>query len=99
MNKESTIKIILGILLLLCVFPMPYGFFQLVRFVSMVGFSYLAFQAYKGKNELMVFTFAGLALLFQPFLKIALGREIWLILDLLIGFWLLFSVWKNRNTK
>jgi hypothetical protein len=39
---EKTIKIILAILLFACLLDMPYGFFQLVRFVALVGFGILA---------------------------------------------------------
>ncbi|WP_317040686.1 DUF6804 family protein [Halpernia frigidisoli] len=48
---------------------MPYGFYQLVRFISFIGFAYLAFEANKAKKETLVFVFIPLALLFQPFFK------------------------------
>ena len=41
--------------------------------------------------------YIGLALLFQPFFKIALGREIWNIVDVVVGIGLLVSVfWKKK---
>jgi len=36
--------------------------------------------------------FVGLALLFQPFFKISLGREIWNIVDVIVGVGLLLSI-------
>lgn len=85
---EKQIKIILAASLLLCLLNMPYGYFQLVRFSAMIGFAYLAYSARK-KNEMLIYI--GLAILFQPFFKIAMGRTIWNILDLIVAIGLLTS--------
>ena len=85
---EKQIKIILAALLLLCLLNMPYGYFQFVRFSAMIGFAYLAYSASK-KNEMLIYI--GLAILFQPFFKIAMGRTIWNILDLIVAIGLLTS--------
>lgn len=37
-----------------------------------------------------------LALLFQPFFKVSLGREIWNIVDVIVGIGLLSSVFKKK---
>jgi|GEM_PF-4208287 len=36
-NSEIFIKIVLAILMLLCLLDMPYGYYQLVRYLAMVG--------------------------------------------------------------
>lgn len=86
------IKIVLATLLLLCLLDMPYSFFQLVRFVSMVGFAFLAYTTNENnsKNEMLLYVL--LALLFQPFEKIALGRELWNIVDIIVALFLLISL-------
>ena len=76
---------------------MPYGYYQLVRFIAFVGFGYLAFEANKKKDEKIMIVFIALALLFQPFLKIALGRFIWNIVDVVVAGFLIISVLKNNN--
>ena len=86
----NLIKIILFILLLLCLFDMPYGYYQLVRFIALVGFSVLAYQ-YR-ENKIMMLVFISLALLFQPFFKISLGRTLWNIIDVLVALFLLISL-------
>lgn len=93
----SIIKIILAILLLLCLLKMPYGYYQLVRFLAFAGFGYLAFESNKKRDEKMMFLYIALALLFQPFLKIALGRTIWNIVDVIVAGFLLMSLFKNKN--
>ena len=36
--------------------------------------------------------YAALALLFQPFVKIALGRELWNVVDVVLGVLLIISI-------
>jgi hypothetical protein len=92
---ERTLKISLALLLFLCLLPFPYGYFQFVRFAAMVGFGYLALQAQIDKNELGFWIYGALALLFQPFFKIALGREAWNVIDVIVGVGLLVSLRKK----
>ena len=89
---QTAIKIVLTILFLLCLLDMPYGYFQIVRFAGLLGFGLLAYQANENKQTEMTIIFIGLALLFQPFFKIALGRQIWNIVDMVVGIGLLMSI-------
>ena len=76
---------------------MPYGYYMLVRFVSMVAFGVIAYRFYTQSKVALTITFASLALLFQPFIKIALGRTIWNIVDVIVVV-LLIIVWiKERK--
>ncbi|HMO40009.1 MAG TPA: hypothetical protein PKC76_11275 [Saprospiraceae bacterium] len=92
MNSQNSIKIILAILFFICIADMPYGYYQFVRFVGLIGFAILAFQAYEQGRQTEIFIYGGLALLFQPFFKIALGREMWNIVDVIVGIGLLISI-------
>jgi hypothetical protein len=40
----------------------------------------------------MAVVYVCLAILFQPFFKIALGRALWNIVDVFVGVWLLISL-------
>ena len=86
------LKVLLAIMFFLCLLDMPFGYYQLVRFVAMVGFALLAYQANQDKNNITTIIYAALALLFQPFFKIALGRDIWNIVDVVVGIALLASL-------
>jgi hypothetical protein len=82
---------------------MPYGFYQLVRLISFVGFGFLAFASNKNNNAFEVFIFISLSLLFQPFLKISLGRTIWNIVDITVAVYLIanliFDIINNKHNK
>jgi hypothetical protein len=89
---EKIIKIGLAILFFLCLADMPYGFYQFVRFSGLIGFTVLAYQANQQGRQTEMIIYGGLALLFQPFFKIALGRQMWNIVDIVVGIGLLISI-------
>ena len=96
--NNSIIKIGIAILLFLCLINMPYGYYQFVRFISMCGFAYLAYSSNEVNKKNEAFVYIGLAILFQPFIKIALGRTIWNIVDFIVGISLILSLFQ-RKTK
>lgn len=87
-------------MLLLCLAPMPYGYYMLVRWAAMVVFTVTAFNYYyaENKKELAV-TFGALALLFQPFIKIALGRTIWNIVDVIVAILLIVLLFTENKKE
>ena len=91
------IKIILAVLFFICLADMPYGFYQFVRFAGLVGFAILAYQAHAQNRQTEMIIYAGLALLFQPFFKITLGREMWNVVDAVVGIGLLISIFLKPN--
>lgn len=93
------LKFIFAALLLLCLAPMPYGYYQLVRFVAMVVFAVMAYQYVQEKRNTLAVVFGALALLFQPFLKIALGRTIWNIVDVVVAILLVTLSYRQIHRK
>lgn len=79
------VYLILAALMLLCLAPMPYGYYMLVRFVAMVVFGIMVYRYYVSNKTIAACIFGILALLFQPIYKIALGRGIWNVIDVLVA--------------
>lgn len=96
---EGFLEIILTILLLLCLFPMPYGYYNIVRFIAMIAFGFLCYDYYNRNVRSLAITFGCLAILFQPFAKIALGRTIWNIVDVAVALFLIILLVKHFQTK
>lgn len=92
---HNVLKIILSVLLLCCLLDMPYGYFQLVRFLAAVSFIYFGLNSQNDNTVKYVYFF--LALLFQPFIKVALGRQIWNVVDVIIGIVLIMSVFRKSK--
>ena len=99
----------LAAMLLLCLAPMPYGYFMLVRYAMMIAGGVMAYLYYQRKKLTAVWVFVSLAVLFQPIYKIALGRTLWNVVDvivavLMVGLYLLErrqeqKVYITQNTK
>ena len=96
-TTENLTKIGLSILLLICLFNMPYGYYQLVRFIAVVGFAILAYYEYERKNIPLVIVFLGLAVLFQPLATIPLGRQVWIIVDVVVAVGLVGSGFMQKT--
>nr|WP_294776612.1 DUF6804 family protein [uncultured Flavobacterium sp.] len=96
---NEAIKIILSLLLFLCLADMPYGYYQLVRLLGLVGFAILAYYAREEERQTEMIIYVGLVLLFQPFIKIALGRSLWNLVDLIVGISLLVSLIFDKTNK
>lgn len=69
---------------------MPYGYYQFVRLAAAIFFVVTAMDEFQTNRNQIGLVFLGLAILFQPLMKIALGRELWNILDVIIGIGLIW---------
>ena len=92
LNLSNGIKIILAVLFFICLADMPYGYYQLVRFIALAGFVLLAYNTYSQGNKTEAIIYVCLAILFQPLVKIALGRQVWNIVDVAVGVGLIASI-------
>lgn len=97
---QIIIKLTLSILFLICLLQMPYGYYQAVRFIGFLGFALLAYFSYQENRKAEVIIFISLALLFQPFIKVALGRTVWNIVDVIVSAGLIISLFvKPKKIK
>lgn len=79
---------------------MPYAHYELIRLIALLGFGVLAYQVYRLGRQAEMIIYAGLALLFQPFFKVALGRDLWNVVDVIVAVWLMISIFiKPKNAE
>ncbi len=76
---------------------MPYGYYQLVRFLGMLGFVLLAYINYQKNKYFAVIFYLALGLLFQPFFKVTLGRTIWNIVDMVVSLGLILTLFRYEK--
>lgn len=99
MNKTLlNVKIVLISLFVGCLFDWEYGYYQLVRFVGMVGFGILAYNDYE-KNKTWFIIWLSSAILINPIFKIALGRELWNVIDIIWAIILIISILNIKKTE
>lgn len=98
-NSMKHIKIILAVLLLLCLLDMPYGFYILIRYIAAVVFGYMAYSYYQENKKELAVVSGALAVLFQPFAKLALERGVWNIVDIMVAVGLFITVLLTNQEK
>ncbi len=93
----SSVKIFLIVILLACLFKMPYGYYQFIRLASAAGFIFLANESADNKNRIWLYIYISLAILFQPIIKFSLGRDMWNIVDIVVAVFLIFSLFSGKK--
>ena len=99
------IKLILIALLIGCLFKMPYGYYQIMRWLVCAGFIGLAYLEYKKEKIIIAILCGCLAILFNPLRAIYFKRYVWQQIDtwlaILLGIWIIMDLgiffYKKRN--
>jgi hypothetical protein len=79
--KNNRLLLIPTGMLLLALFPLPYGYYTLLRIVIFGVAVWTALIAYDIKKMWAVWLFGFVAVLFNPFIPIRLDRNIWAVID------------------
>lgn len=97
------LRIATATLLFICLMDMPYGYYGITRFVASFTFIVLGLSVTKSDySQFIQIIYFSLAVLFQPIFKIALGRTIWNIIDIVVGVGLLISIfiiYRQKNAR
>jgi hypothetical protein len=83
-------------------FQMPshrYSFFELLRVVVCAVCALGVYCAIQWKQVGWAWTFGSLALLFNPFVKVALGRDTWNFVDIVVAVFLIASIFLLKEKK
>ena len=78
-EARPPVGVLLAAIGALCIapLPLPYGYYELLRiFIFCVG-AYLAVRSHQSDREGWAWAFGALALIYNPIVKIHLGRELW----------------------
>lgn len=87
-------------MLFIAVAPLPYGYYTLLRLLTTGVFAWATFVAYEQKHQSLPWVFGFLAILFNPIEKIHLPKELWAIVDIGAGMFLLATkrhIQESRN--
>lgn len=100
-NKNKNIAIIISVILLFLAMieGWPYGFFTLLRLVVFGTTAYLSWLAYKSEKQAWTWVFGFIALVFNPLIPLHLGRDLWIVVDLLVALFLIVSIFAFKLPK
>ena len=85
----------LGVALL----EMPYGYYQLLRLVVAGVAAFLAFLSIACDEDNWAWVLGAIALLYQPFIKISLGADLWSIVNIVTIVILIAHMRKIRSVE
>ncbi len=83
--KNTWIFLLGGAALLIGIADMPYGYYQLLRWLTCGVGGYGAYLAYNNGKIKWAWTMGIIALLFNPLAKFYFDKSIWKTLDLVAG--------------
>lgn len=89
---------LLIIFLFLALLPLPYGYYILLRFLVCFGTIRELFIA-PSNNTDTIFILIAIAVLYNPIIKMPLGRPIWTIVNVLTALYFIFYLFKKHNMK
>jgi hypothetical protein len=103
MNKYFSpsilLRIITALLLIGALAKCPYGYYTFLRLFTCGTGIYCAYLAKKHSSDKWLLIFAFVAILFNPFLPIKLGRSLWTILDIVTAIFMLISSYFFHENK
>ncbi len=98
MNKLNKTPIIVSIaMLFLAIFPMPYGYYMLLRLVVCGTAIYVAYYAKQMNKQRWMWAMGFIALLFNPIIPIPLDKVTWSLVDLAVAIILLIGLKKLKT--
>ncbi len=89
------VLIFLIILLFFALLPLPYGYYILLRFFICFGLIYEVITKTKLDTETITI-FIALAILYNPIIKMPLGKPIWMIVNVLTAIYFAYQLYERR---
>jgi len=77
------------------VFPLPIGYYTLLRLVVTAAAAYIAYDTFQtDKQSGWIWVFGFVAILFNPLIPIYLDKELWMIIDFAVA--VLFIIYSRK---
>lgn len=84
-------------LLFISFMSLPYGYYMLLKIITFSVFSWAAYITFENNEEVLPWVLIMFAIIFNPILQIHFAKEMWLIIDFISGFLLIFIKDKIQN--
>ena len=88
-NKFGVMHLV-AILILIAALPVPYGYYQFIRYAAPAGIIFILINGWPGFDSLNKAILLLIVLLFNPIEQFNLGRSLWIVADLISAGYLWF---------
>ena len=82
------------LMLMLALLDWPYGYYILLRFIVCGSAVFIALLSYEAEKQWLMWIAIFAALLFNPFIRVHLDREVWAVIDVVCAILFLFPIFK-----
>ncbi len=73
----------------IAILPLPYMYYEILRVVVCLGIIFMLISSWANLEGLTKAILIVIALLFNPFSPIYLSKMVWVVIDLVVGFYML----------
>ncbi len=80
---------ILATMVFIAILPLPYMYYEILRVVVCLGIIFMLISSWANLEGLTKAILIVIALLFNPFSPIYLSKMVWVVIDLVVGFYML----------
>ena len=80
---------ILATALFLAMLPLPYGYYEILRVVVCLGVVFIVVKEWNSLDTTTKAILTVIAILFNPFSPIYLSKMVWVLIDLVVGLYLI----------
>lgn len=88
----------ISLMLLVGAFPMPYGYYTLLRVSTFVVFGLLAYDV-SLRRKVLPWVLGSMALVFNPFIKVHFSKEVWAVIDVISAVILVATIKYTRPRR
>ena len=98
---HTAVWLIPAVMLLLALFPLPYGYYTLLRLIVCGAVAYLAYREFDvaQRSSGWFFILGVIAVLFNPLIPIHLSREIWAPIDVVVAIILIIHWFRTKKKR
>ncbi|KZX57988.1 hypothetical protein A3709_20470 [Halioglobus sp. HI00S01] len=80
--NEKSILVVSIVLLALALLPLPYSYYMFLRIIVSASFTYICWKRITQQHSGIAWIFGFCAAIYNPFVPLHLGRELWTIINL-----------------
>lgn len=86
---ETKMNKLLAALIFFAVLPLPYAYYEILRVAVCLGVVFIVVKEWKSLDTTAKAILAVIAILFNPFSPIYLSKMVWVVIDLVVGLYML----------
>jgi len=95
----KTIRLIAAGLLFLGILELPYGYYIFLRIIICILSGITAYVSYESDKKSWMWLFGIITVLFNPLIPIYLDKEVWVIIDFIVGIIFIISIFIVKISK